>query len=85
MIKDARYIFIEIILCFVHGNRKITALFNYGVDEDFISQRFIKENGLEAISVERIKIIVNRYYIIIYRFYNIIIKVKDSRSEVRAT
>ena len=77
--------FIEVTLCLAHGNRKVTALFDYGVDEDLISQRFAKENSLEVISVGRIKTTVDKYYIIIYRFYNIIIKDKDSRSEVRAT
>ena len=76
---------IEITLYLAHGNRKITTLLNYRVDEDLISQRFTKKNSLEAISVERIKIIVDEYNIIIYKFHNIIIKVKDSRSEVRIT
>jgi len=84
-VKDIRCIFIEVILNLAHGNRKITVLFNCGVDEDFISQRFTKENGLEATPIKRMGIIVDGYNIIIYRFYNIIIKVKDSRSEVRTT
>ncbi len=76
---------IEVILYFSHENRKITALFDCGADEDLISQRFMKKNSLEATPVERIKITVDGYYVIIYRFYNIIIKVKDSRNEVRIT
>ncbi len=85
MVKGIRCIFIEVTLYFAHGNCKIITLFNYGADEDLISQRFTKKNSLEAISVERIKIIVDEYNIIIYKFHNIIIKVKDSRSEVRIT
>ncbi len=77
--------FIEIILCFSYGNRKVTILFDCGVDEDLIFQRFAKENGLEVTSVGRIGIIVDGHYITIYRFYNIIIKIKDSRNEVRVT
>ena len=85
IIKDTRCIFIEVTLYLAHGNRKITILLNYGVDEDLISQRFIKENGLEATLIEHMRITVDRYYIIIYRFHNIIIKAKDSRNEVRVT
>ena len=77
--------FIEITLCFSHGNRKVTTLLNYETDEDLISQRFTKENGLEAISIERMGITVDGYRITIYRSHNIIIKIKNSRSEVRAT
>ncbi len=84
-IKGIRYIFIEVTLYFSHGNRKVTALFNYRVNEDLISQHFTKKNSLEATSVERMEITVDRYYITIYRFYNIITKAKDSRNEVRAT
>ncbi len=84
-VKDIRCIFIEVTLCLAHGNRKVIALLDYRADEDLISQRFTKENGLEATPIKRMGIIVDGYHIIIYRFYNIIIKVKDSRSEVRTT
>ena len=77
--------FIEVTLYLTHGNRKITILFNCGVDEDLISQRFAKENDLEVTSVEHMRITVDGYRIIIYKSYNIIIKTKDSRSEVRVT
>jgi len=84
-VKNTRCIFIEVTLCFSHGNRKITALFDCGTDEDLISQRFTKENGLEVTPVGRIRITVDGYYIIIYRSHNIITKVKNSRNEVRVT
>ncbi len=77
--------FIEVILCLAHDNRKVTALLNYGIDEDLISQRFAKENGLEVTPIGRIGITVDRHYVIIYRSYNIIIKIKDFRNEVRVT
>jgi len=83
--KSTRYMLIEITLYFSHGNRKITALFNYRADKDLISQRFIKENNLKTTPVGRIKTTINRHYITIYRFHNIITKIKDSRNEVRAT
>jgi len=83
--KNTRYILIEITLYLAHDNRKITFLFNYRADKNLISQRFIKKNNLEATPVERIRITVDRHYIIIYKSHNIIIKIKDSRSEVRAT
>ncbi len=81
-VKGTRCMLIEVILCFSYGNRKLTVLFDCGINKNFISQRFIKENSLEATSVERIGITVDGYYIIIYKSYNIIIKVKDSRNEV---
>jgi len=84
-IKDTRCILIEITLYFSHGNRKVTALLNYKTNKDLISQYFIKENSLEITPVGRIKIIIDGHHIIIYKSYNIIIKVKDSRNEVRAT
>jgi len=84
-VKGTRYIFIEVTLYFSHGNRKVTVLFNCETNEDVISQCFAKENGLEATPVGRIEIIVDGHYVIIYKFYNIIIKIKDSRNEVRVT
>ncbi len=77
--------FIEVTLYFSHRNRKVIVLFNYKVDEDFISLRFTKENSLKITPVERIEITVDRHYITIYKSHNIIIKVKDSRNEVRVT
>ena len=53
-VRDTRYILIEIILYFSHGNRKITALLNYKADKDLISQRFTKKNSLETTLIERI-------------------------------
>src|SRR6266536_626991 len=84
-IKDIRCIFIEVILYFSYENRKITALLNYRIDKNLISQRFIKENSLEITPVEYMGIIVDGYYITIYKFHNIITKVKDSRNKVRFT
>ena len=76
---------IEIILYFSYNNRKVTTLLDCGADEDLISQRFAKENGLEVTPIGRIGITVDRHYVIIYRSYNIIIKIKDFRNEVRVT
>ena len=83
--KNTRCILIEVTLYFSHENRKITVLLNYKVDKNLISQRFAKKNGLEATSVERIRIIIDKHYVTIYKFYNIIIKVKDFRNEIRVT
>ena len=80
--KNTRYIFIEVILYFSYGNRKITILFNYKIDKDLISQYFMKENDLEITLIEYIRITIDEYYVIIYKFYNIIIKIKDSRNEI---
>ena len=84
-VKGTRYIFIEIILYFSYGNRKVTALLNCETNKNLISQRFTKKNSLEATPVERIRTTVDEYYIIIYKSHNIITKVKHSRNEVRVT
>ncbi len=83
--KGTRCMFIKVILYFSHENRNVIVLFDCEVDKDLISQRFAKENSLEATPVGRIEIIVDGHYVIIYKFYNIIIKIKDSRNEVRVT
>jgi len=82
--KGTRCMLIEVTLYFSYGNRKITALLDCGVDEDLISQRFAKENGLKVTPVGRMGTTVDEHHITIYGFYNII-KAKDSRNEVRAT
>ncbi len=84
-VKNTRCILIEVTLYFSHENRKITALLDYGADEDLISQRFIKKNGLAVTPIERMGTTVDGHYVTIYKSHNIIIKVKDSRNEVRAT
>jgi len=84
-VKGIRCILIEVTLYFSYGNRKITVLFDCGVDENLISQRFTKENNLKVTPVERIRTTVDRHHITIYRFYNIITKTKNSRNEVRTT
>ena len=76
---------IEIILYLTHSNRKITALFDYRINKDLISQHFAKKNSLEATPIGRMETTVDGYYVIIYKFHNIITKVKDSRNEVRIT
>ncbi len=85
MVKSTRYIFIEVTLYFSHGNRKVIILLNYKTDEDLISQRFTKENSLEATPIERMRTTIDGYYITIYKSHNIITKTKDSRNEVRTT
>ena len=84
-VKGTRCILIEIILYFSHENRNVTALLNYRVDKNLISQRFTKKNSLEATPVKRMGIIVDRHHITIYKSHNIITKTKDSRNEVQAT
>jgi len=83
--KGTRYIFIEVTLCFSHGNRKIIVLLNYETDEDLISQRFIKKNSLEITPVGCIETTVDEYHITIYKSYNIITKAKDFRNEIGVT
>jgi len=83
--KNTRCILIEITLYLTHDNRKITTLLNYKINKNLISQHFTKENNLKTTPIKRMGTTVDRYYIIIYKSHNIIIKIKDSRSEVRVT
>jgi hypothetical protein len=57
----SRYILIDITLYLSNSNRKVTALLNSDIDEVLISQRFVKENRLQATSVGRMSVAVNRY------------------------
>ncbi len=84
-IKGIRYIFFELILCFSHGNRKITALLNYKINKNLISQRFTKKNNLETTPIKRIETTVDGHHITLYKSHNIITKTKDSRNKKRAT
>ncbi len=81
-VKGIRCIFIEVILCFSYGNRKVTALLNYKTNKNLISQHFTKKNSLEATPIKCIKITVDGHYVIIYKSYNIITKAKDFRNEI---
>jgi hypothetical protein len=55
----------------------VKALLNCGTENEIISQRFIKQNGLQETPVRRMKIAIDRHRITIYRSHNLLIKAKD--------
>ena len=77
LFRERRYIKIEIILYLPHENRKVKALLNCGTENEIISQRFVKQNGLQETPVGRIKGAVDGHKITIYGSHNLLIKAKD--------
>jgi hypothetical protein len=60
-----------------HGLYKIIILMNSDFEENFISQRFVKKNGLIGDPIKRIEESINGHTITIYRKYDLIIHIKD--------
>jgi hypothetical protein len=61
--------------------RKIIALMNNNSEKNFISQRFVKKNGLIGDSIEYIKKSIDRYAVTIYRKHDLITHIKDSENQ----
>jgi hypothetical protein len=61
--------------------RKMIVLINNDFKENFISQRFVKENNLISDLMGRMKKFIDRYAIIIYGKYDLIIHIKDSQNQ----
>jgi len=76
---------IDITLCLPNGNRKVTALLDSGTDEALISQRFVKENRLQATPVGRMGVAVDGHQITIYGTHELEIKAKDNHNVVQRT
>lgn len=76
---------IDVTLCLPHGNRRVTALLDSGTDEALISQRFAKENRLQAAPVGRMGIAVDGHQITIYGTHDLRIKAKDDHNITRST
>jgi hypothetical protein len=53
---------------------------NNNSEENFISQRFVKENGLINDLIKYIKESIDKYTIIIYGKHDLIIYIKDSEN-----
>jgi hypothetical protein len=64
-----------------HGFCKIIILINNNSEENFISQRFVKENDLIDYSIKYIKEFIDRYTVTIYRKHDLIIYIKDSENQ----
>jgi hypothetical protein len=64
-----------------HKFRKIIVLVDNSSEENFIFQRFVKENGLINDSVERIRKSINEYTVTIYGKYDLIIYIKNSENQ----
>jgi Reverse transcriptase (RNA-dependent DNA polymerase) len=71
---------IDVTPCLPHGNRRDTALLDSGTDEALISQRFAKENKLQAAPVGPMGIAVNGHQITIYGTHDLKIKAKDDHN-----
>jgi hypothetical protein len=63
-----------------HGFRKIIILMDNNFEENFIFQRFVKENDLTDNLIKYIKEFIDGYTIIIYRKHDLIIHIKDLRN-----
>jgi hypothetical protein len=60
-----------------YGFRKIIILMNSNFEENFISQRFVKENDLISDLIEYMKEFIDGYAIIIYGKHDLIIYIKN--------
>jgi hypothetical protein len=64
-----------------HRLRKIITLIDSSFEENFISQRFVKENDLISDSMKRIKKFIDRYTITIYGKHDLITYIKNSENQ----
>jgi hypothetical protein len=64
-----------------HRLRKIIILMDNNSDKNFISQRFVKENGLIDDLIKYIKKSIDKHTIIIYGKHDLIIYIKNSENE----
>jgi hypothetical protein len=83
--STSKNILIDVTLYLPHDNRRVTALLNNGTDETLISQRFAKENRLQATPIRRMKIAINGHQITIYRTHDLRIKIKNNHNITRST
>jgi hypothetical protein len=60
-----------------HGFRKVIVLVDSGSKENFIFQRFVKENGLINNLIKYIENFIDRYAVTIYRKHDLIIHIKN--------
>jgi hypothetical protein len=64
-----------------HGLRKIIVLVNSDFEENFIFQRFVKENDLINDPIKYIKKSIDGYAVIIYEKHDLITHIKDSENQ----
>jgi hypothetical protein len=60
-----------------YGFRKIIILINNSSEENFISQRFVKKNGLISNLIKCMKEFIDKYTIIIYGKHDLITYIKN--------
>jgi hypothetical protein len=60
--------------------RKIITLINNDSEENFISQRFVKENDLISDPIKCIEKFIDRYTITIYKKHDLSIYIKNSEN-----
>jgi hypothetical protein len=61
--------------------RKMIILMNNNFKENYISQRFVKENSLISNLIERIKESIDKYTVTIYRKHDLIIHIINSKNQ----
>jgi hypothetical protein len=83
--STSKSMLIDVILYLSYNNRRITVFLNSGIDETLISQRFAKENRLQAAPTGRMGIAVDGHQITIYKTHNLKIKVKNNYNITRST
>jgi hypothetical protein len=80
-----RCIEIEITLYLPHGNRKVKAFLDCGAENEIISQRFVKQNGLQETPVGRMGVAVDGYRVTIYGAHDLLFKVKNYHNVTQHT
>jgi hypothetical protein len=76
---------IDVTFYLSYSNRKVTAFLDSDTDEALISQRFAKENRLQATLIGRIGIVMDKYQITIYETHDLRIKAKNNHNITRNT
>jgi hypothetical protein len=85
LLQKRKYIKIEIILYLPHKNRKVKALLNCGTKNKIISQRFVKQNGLQETPVGRMEVAVDKHKVTIYGTHDLLLKIKDHHNVTQHT
>jgi hypothetical protein len=83
--REKKCIKIETILYLPHRNRKMKALLDCGTENEIISQRFVKQNGLQKTPVRPMGIAIDRHRVTIYGTHDLLFKVKDYHNVTQYT
>ena len=85
LLRERRCIEIETTLYLPHGNRKVKALLDCGAEDEIISQRFVKQNGLQETPVGRMGVAVDGHRVTIYGAHDLLLKAKDHHNVTQHT